>query len=57
MPRDAYKLPLHEYLRLRLDDFLRTVRACGLPVNEDEAKNNYPLWERDYHFFHQQAAA
>lgn len=57
MPRDAYNLPLQEYLQLRLKHFLAAVRACGLPVDVEEAKNNFPLWERDYHSFQQQLAA
>lgn len=57
MPRDAYSLPLQEYLQLRLSHFLRAVRACGLPVDEDEARNNYPLWEQEYNQYRQQLAA
>lgn len=57
MPREAFALPLQKYLQLRLADFLRAVRACGLPVDEEQAKNNFPLWEREYHLYHQQMAA
>lgn len=57
MPRDAYNLPLHEYLQLRLKQFLSAVRECGLPEDEDEAMNNYPLWEQEYHKYQQQLAA
>lgn len=48
MPRDTLPLPLQDYLALRLQTFLQSVRALGLPVDEEEAMNNYPLWEQDY---------
>lgn len=57
MPRDAFDLPLHEYLQLRLKHFLAAVRACGLPVDEEEAMDNFALWEDEYHRYKQQLAA
>lgn len=57
MPRDAYNLPLQDYLQLRLKHFLSAVRACGLPVDRGEAMNNFPLWEREYNTYQQQLAA
>ena len=57
MPRDAFTLPLREYLQLRLENFLLTVRALGLPEDRDGAKEYYPLWKWEYRTFHQQLAA
>jgi len=57
MPREAFDLPIKKFLQLRLAAFMRSVRACGLPVDEEEAQNNFPLWEREYHQHRSKIAA
>lgn len=54
LPEDT---ELQEFLRHRLHDFLRTVRACGLNTSEEQAESNFPLWRRQFYERREREAA